>query len=194
MTTYLYPITPESIQSPGGEPNMALFHMSRNWTGISKPPGSERQVCQKPNCIQMCPRCCKSLLVQVRVTICTVHSCTDIPCFCVDLEGCKWQGSQEGAGADSDVIEFIKVKSCLWFLRRSYVGSDVTTVRQQMGWCPWLLSGCAYIQNHSLCSLCLFLASGFIGQCEGRWWLLVWDTSPRHSFVFVCCWVWTGAF
>lgn len=37
MTTYLYPITPESIQSPGGEPNMALFHMSRNWTDISKP-------------------------------------------------------------------------------------------------------------------------------------------------------------
>lgn len=76
MTTYLYPITPESIQSPGGEPNMALFHMSRNWTDISKPPGTARQVCQKPKWIQTCPCCSKSLLLQVRVwSICVSAQC-----------------------------------------------------------------------------------------------------------------------
>lgn len=180
----------------------SLTRLCFTWVGIEwtflNPQEVRGKFAKKPKWIQTCPRCSKSLLLQVRVwvSVCvgTVHSCPDIPCFYVDLEGCKWQGSQVGAGAHSDVIEFIKVKSYLWFLWRSHVGSVVTTVRQQTGWCPWLLSGCAYIQNHSLCSLCLFLASGFIGHCEGRWWLLVCDSSPRNSFVFVCCWAWTGAF
>lgn len=43
MTTWLYRISPESLQSCGGRGfSVALFHMTRNWTGISKPQGSER--------------------------------------------------------------------------------------------------------------------------------------------------------
>lgn len=127
-----YPRIPSKLRGRGF--SMALFHMTRNWTGISRNPQGVRD------------KLTEIRKYKLQHVIAEVISVSAGAYVCVQCRG-KSQGSQVGVGAQSDIIEFIKGKSCLCFPWRSYGGSDITMVKQQTVWCPWLLSGCGYIQN-----------------------------------------------
>lgn len=77
MTTCLYPISPESLQSFWGRGfSIALFRMTRNWTGLSKPLGSETQTASKHASLLL-------LLESWCRCLCWVHYIPALVCLCV---------------------------------------------------------------------------------------------------------------
>lgn len=116
MTTCLYPISLESLQSSGERLCFA-------WLGIEQAFLNPWRVSDK---LQTASKHVTAALISVSAG---AGACI-LAVLLVCLQGFKSQGSQVGVWAHSDIIEFIKGKSYLCFPWRSCSCSDITMVRQ----------------------------------------------------------------